>query len=276
MAFISRRKSRIRTFSTFLVTAALIGAVLWVEGASLRGWLSTQSATAVTGGRPATASSGRAPASRAATVKQAAQQAAQQPVKGAINESGAGLGAGFQQAPLPTQPKATQPPAQAAPQQPRRQAGAPPAAAAAVAAGTRAAAKAVQSSASAEEVKRRCAGTIGGWCGRYLTQPPLPPSAPRLGSRTCVLDCNRVGVCDGFTGLCRCPAGWQNELHCAEPAPRHCAQRYRSAGFKQLALPGNVSIGITIESHWALVSRGGAARRRCPWPAAARREGRAR
>lgn len=103
-----------------------------------------------------------------------------------------------------------------------------------------------------EEDRARCVGTIGGWCGPYYAQPTLPEASPPKGTKTCVLDCNGVGVCDGFLGLCRCPAGWQNSLHCAEPALRHCANKhYRSHGFKQDPIPGNVSLGVGIGSAWS-------------------------
>ena len=51
-----------------------------------------------------------------------------------------------------------------------------------------------------DEDRQRCVGAIGTWCGPYYTQPPMPDLEPPQGNRTCVLDCNGVGVCDGFLG----------------------------------------------------------------------------
>lgn len=54
----------------------------------------------------------------------------------------------------------------------------------------------------------RCIGTIGSWCGGYYSQQSLVPhKPPPVQSKPCPGGCSGVGVCDGHTGVCDCPAG---------------------------------------------------------------------
>lgn len=62
-------------------------------------------------------------------------------------------------------------------------------------------------------VRSRCSLTKGDWCGRYDAQIPIPVAPPPRGTQQCLWSnhCNFVGVCDGMTGWCRCPAGWTGD-----------------------------------------------------------------
>jgi len=48
-------------------------------------------------------------------------------------------------------------------------------------------------------------------------------------NKTCLWNCNNVGVCDRTTGRCRCRAGWQG-TSCEERQDRPCSQRTRPRG----------------------------------------------
>ena len=77
----------------------------------------------------------------------------------------------------------------------------------------------------------------GDWCEawsspsrrkRKLARPEgAAPTATY--NKTCLWNCNNVGVCDHTTGRCRCRAGWQG-TSCEERQDRPCSQRTRPRG----------------------------------------------
>ncbi|KAG7674943.1 hypothetical protein Ndes2526A_g07692 [Nannochloris sp. 'desiccata'] len=84
-----------------------------------------------------------------------------------------------------------------------------------------------------ETIDSRCWATRGSWCQTWLTnlQHPIPATSPPKYNKTCLWDCNGVGVCDAFTGLCRCPAGWDGDA-CDIRMRRPCSAHHRSSGFE--------------------------------------------
>ncbi len=52
-----------------------------------------------------------------------------------------------------------------------------------------------------------CAGTVGDWCHRWLTSPPVPAKPALRGNKPCLDGCNGVGSCNYDLGVCQCPAG---------------------------------------------------------------------
>ena len=82
-----------------------------------------------------------------------------------------------------------------------------------------------------------CGLAAGSWCVDWTqlskrrrklahTQGIAPIEAY---NKTCLWDCNGVGVCDHTTGRCRCQAGWQGES-CQERQDRPCSQHTRTRG----------------------------------------------
>ncbi|KAL4427652.1 hypothetical protein ABPG75_001741 [Micractinium tetrahymenae] len=67
----------------------------------------------------------------------------------------------------------------------------------------------------------------------------MPP--PR-GTQQCLWGCNFVGVCDGLTGWCRCPAGWTGD-DCSTRMKRPCSQHMRRHGFEPYNAPTDPSMG---------------------------------
>lgn len=97
--------------------------------------------------------------------------------------------------------------------------------------------------AATAEMRRRCEGTLGNWCLDFETQVEVPArSAPR-GTRSCSLDCNKVGTCNALAGLCTCPAGWTG-FNCLHPMKRYCTHKHREYGFDVERVPANLSVGL--------------------------------
>ncbi|EFN55367.1 hypothetical protein CHLNCDRAFT_52572 [Chlorella variabilis] len=105
---------------------------------------------------------------------------------------------------------------------------------------------------SKAEIDERCAGTKANWCRGYFLQPPIPAKPPPRGNKTCLWGCNFVGVCDHYSGWCRCPAGWTGD-HCSTRMRRPCSQVQRQVGsFEPHSAPLDYSLpGIVINSRCA-------------------------
>lgn len=93
----------------------------------------------------------------------------------------------------------------------------------------------------------------GNWCELWKRQKRVRWKDPfgdhRRGytqgkpMRTCLWNCNHVGVCDYSTGLCRCPAGWSGPA-CDIRRERPCSQRFRNRGsMTPYDEPFNISLG---------------------------------
>lgn len=96
------------------------------------------------------------------------------------------------------------------------------------------------------EVEERCWGTKGTWCKDWLQQKSFPWTPPPRGNKTCLWDCNRVGVCDAMAGWCRCPAGWTGDA-CDQRMRRPCSQKHRSGGFLPYDEPIDWNeVGLTL------------------------------
>ncbi len=52
-----------------------------------------------------------------------------------------------------------------------------------------------------------CAGTLGDWCRRWHSAPPVPTRPAVRGAKPCAGGCNGVGSCNHDLGVCQCPAG---------------------------------------------------------------------
>ena len=87
------------------------------------------------------------------------------------------------------------------------------------------------------------------WCQNWHRQQPIPAVPPPRGTKSCLWGCNsHVGVCDAFSGWCRCPAGWTGDA-CDQRMRRPCSQKYRQHGFLPHEEP------IDWEEEWALTLR---------------------
>jgi hypothetical protein len=79
----------------------------------------------------------------------------------------------------------------------------------------------------------RCAFCIGDWCTHWTRERKQklarPLGEPPTLNKPCLWDCNGVGVCDYFTGKCRCSAGWQGDS-CEVRMDRPCSQLARPRG----------------------------------------------
>lgn len=72
-----------------------------------------------------------------------------------------------------------------------------------------------------DEVARRCRLTKGDWCGKYITQTPIPSKAPPRADKECPRNCSNVGVCLASEGRCLCPAG-RTGPDCGQKFQRRC------------------------------------------------------
>ncbi|GLI60030.1 hypothetical protein VaNZ11_002095 [Volvox africanus] len=77
--------------------------------------------------------------------------------------------------------------------------------------------------------EKRCRGTMGGWCGGYEQQQPVPLRPAPRGNRNCPRNCSGVGNCNYDTGTCDCPAGSQGE-DCGTVLLRPCTNSFRVEG----------------------------------------------